>query len=381
MDRERILKMNLDEQLQCFNRLLSESGQIPDQVVDLYQRAIVLKLDNSERLNYFNRILETGGAIPEYLADLHKMAERSHKHIQIGVEMERLKTEWASEIPDFRIIYDKMISFQTTSVLIEFRRKFPGKSISDHVLSIYKKCISYRQKLTKKIQNNLAFGANTPQRYYERAKYCIDPDIVYSFLQSFLSWRSELYPYWNKVFNEVSLYRDVSEFHLDYWKDLVRFRNQLAKKSQYIEALHDDVLRLIEDGSKLLQQLDHQISEEYERSKTEMSLYHREMELDLIADDCSVSDKTHCYVYTLECEFGVFYVGLAADPKERLEQHIRGAFSDESHLFKSKFIQKYRKSIKQRIIYEGKRKDCKIFEREYIEKHQPLGNMTEGGEG
>ncbi len=83
----------------------------------------------------------------------------------------------------------------------------------------------------------------------------------------------------------------------------------------------------------------------------------------------------------MECELFVFYVGIAAVPKERFEQHIRGAFGDEAHLFKSKFIQKYHKEVKQNIIYEGIRRECKKFEKDYIGDFLPLGNMTEGGEG
>ena len=74
-------------------------------------------------------------------------------------------------------------------------------------------------------------------------------------------------------------------------------------------------------------------------------------------------------------------MGIAADPKGRFDQHIRGAFSDEAHLFKSKFIQKYHMEVKQNIIFEGIRRECKKFEKAYIEEFRPLGNMTDGGEG
>jgi len=84
---------------------------------------------------------------------------------------------------------------------------------------------------------------------------------------------------------------------------------------------------------------------------------------------------------TLECKLFVFYVGIAADPKERFEQHIRGAFSHEVHLFKSKFIQKFHNEVKHNIVFEGTRRECKQFERNYIAENEPLGNMTEGGEG
>ena len=123
------------------------------------------------------------------------------------------------------------------------------------------------------------------------------------------------------------------------------------------------------------------ITEEYKSNGIEMSLYERELEISLIDDLVNENDEQYCYVYTLECELFVFYVGIASNPKERFEQHIRGAYSNESNLFKSKFIQKYHNQIKQNIIFEGIRRECKIFEKNYIAENQPLGNMTEGGEG
>jgi hypothetical protein len=112
-----------------------------------------------------------------------------------------------------------------------------------------------------------------------------------------------------------------------------------------------------------------------------MSLYERELEIAQNINLDNENDEQYCYVYTLKCELFVFYVGIASNPRDRFEQHIRGAFSDEAHLFKSKFIQKYHKEVKQKIVFEGVRRECKMFEKKYISEQSPLGNMTEGGEG
>ena len=138
---------------------------------------------------------------------------------------------------------------------------------------------------------------------------------------------------------------------------------------------------IINCRKELVTKLDEAITLEYETNATEMSLYERELEILQINEGESPADEEYCYVYTLECELFVFYVGIAADPKERFEQHIRGAFSDEAHLFKSKFIQKYHNEVKQNIVYQGTRRECKKFEKDFIAEFIPLGNMTEGGEG
>jgi hypothetical protein len=37
--------------------------------------------------------------------------------------------------------------------------------------------------------------------------------------------------------------------------------------------------------------------------------------------------------------------------------------------------------VKHNIIFQGIRRDCKKFEKDYITEFRPLGNMTDGGEG
>jgi hypothetical protein len=152
-------------------------------------------------------------------------------------------------------------------------------------------------------------------------------------------------------------------------------------KADEIRLLHDQVAGLLGEGKHLINKLDAEISLEYNTAGFEMSLHDREVEIARRYDECDLPDQAYCYVYTLECDLCVFYVGIASNPRERFEQHIRGAFSDESHLFKSKFFQKYNGKVTQNIVFEGTRIQCKVFERDYIAEHNPLGNMTDGGEG
>lgn len=155
----------------------------------------------------------------------------------------------------------------------------------------------------------------------------------------------------------------------------------MKSKADEIEKQQEKIITLLNYGKELILKNDEAVSLEYKTNSFEMSLYERELEIMQLSEGESAADEEYCYVYTLECELFVFYVGIAANPNERFEQHIRGAFSDEAHLFKSKFIQKYHKEVKQNIIFEGIRRDCKKFEKDYIAEHNPLGNMTVGGEG
>lgn len=381
MQREQIIKFTLDQKIDYFDKFLNEHGYIPEDVLDLYQISKVLKMNDMDSINYINKIQDETGFIPKYLIDLYDIAMRAQQREQLAIQMKQLRSEWISIYPEYRNICNIMRNFETDLDLIEFRRIFPGESINERALSIYKKCISYRQKFTNKIQQNLTFTACTPTVFYEKALYCIDREVAYSLLNKYLTWRDKIHPYWKKVYDEYSLFEETSDFHIDYWNKIIKSSYQLSEKSKYITDIHNEVVRLLKIGSELISEIDSEAMEVYRQSKVEMSLYEYEAEVARLGNEDSINEESYCYVYVLECELCVFYVGLAADPRERLDQHIRGAFSHEAHLLKSKFIQKYQDSMKQYIVFEGTRRDCRKYEREYIAKHRPLGNMTDGGEG
>lgn len=284
--------------------------------------------------------------------------------------------EWREIYPDFKEISRIMNLYKTSETLIEFRKKSIPESIINQALSLFKKSISFRVSITdKKLLKGLT---NSRYRYY---KYCINKEIVHNFQDEFLNWGIEISKLWNEVYYSVQDFFNNTGYDRTSWETYIKYPSMLERKKDDLEKQSNKAIKLMESGIELIKKHDAILTEEYEKNGVEMSLYERELEIAQIINLDNENDEQYCYVYTLECELFVFYVGIAANPKERFEQHLRGAFSDEAHLFKSKFIQKYHKEVKQNLVYEGLRRDCKKFEKEYISKFSPLGNMTEGGEG
>lgn len=286
------------------------------------------------------------------------------------------KVKWSKEYPDFAEISRIMDLYVTSEILIEFRKKSIPESILNQALNVFKKSISFRVSITdKKLLKGLI---NSRHRYYN---YCINKEIAHNFQDEFLNWGIEINRLWNEVYYSVKDFFKNTGYDRTSWETYIKYPSMLERKKDDLEKQSKNAIRLLERGVELIIKHDAIITEEYEKNGIEMSLYERELEIAQIINLDNENDEQYCYVYTLECELFVFYVGIAANPIERFEQHVRGAFSDEAHLFKSKFIQKYHKEVKQNIVYEGLRRDCKKFEKEYISKFSPLGNMTEGGEG
>ncbi len=274
-----------------------------------------------------------------------------------------------------------MENFKTDEMLMEFCKNFPPPSIRSRAEEVYKKCISYKVKVTKKILKNLMWDPETPLIYYSKVQYCINEEVVQRFLDSYQSWVSETGPLWNDVYYARGDFFENKGYDRCDWKFYVKHADLLSNKADKIENLHTEVRTRLLAGRELVAKHDQVISSEYKDNSYGMSVYEREQELAQIDFEENLSDEEYCYVYTLEYPQDVFYVGIAANPQERLDQHVRGAFSNESHLFKSQFIRKYRNEIKLNIVYEGTRRECKEFEKAYIAEHEPLGNMTPGGEG
>lgn len=307
-----------------------------------------------------------------------------------ALRFSRAKAEWCSQYPDFRRIAVVMERFEKTESLCEYKKHCPPTSIHAEAEEVYRKCLSFRTKLSKKLLSVLRLHPDTPRIHYPPVEYCIDSGTVFLFLKEYQSWVWEIGELWNPVYtlcgdysSNACIYTGLGAMggYENYWEHLLKYPDMLKTKADDAEALLQKVLELLNRGSELVSQHDLAISAEYHRQSFEMSLYERELEIAAMCDEDDVADEEYCYVYVLECELCVFYAGIAANPAERFDQHVRGAFSDEARLFKSKFIQKYRNQVRQRTVFEGTRRQCKEFEKKYIAKHQPLGNMTPGGEG
>lgn len=280
--------------------------------------------------------------------------------------------EWRELYPDFKRIYEIMENFKTNDLLVEYQKNSIPTFIGDKAIEIYKKCLSFKVKLKMYKIDKLGYS-------YTPMPYCINSEKVKLFVDEYQTWGRKSYEIWHDVyclkedfFNNRG-YKFKWEFSIKY--DMLKY------DLQKIEKIYNETIEFLKSGIELINKYDEIITLEYENNSFEMSFFEREKEIKQLQENYLGSDEEYCYVYTLECDFFIFYVGIAFNPSERFEQHIRGAYGDESHLFKSKFIQKYHEQVKQNIVYEGTRRDCKKFEREYIFKHNPLGNMTEGGEG
>jgi len=274
-----------------------------------------------------------------------------------------------------------MEDFNTNEMLIQYYNHCPPAFLHDRAIEIYKKCISFKVKLTKKVLSILKEHPKNPEWCYYYVNYCIDENIVKTFIKEYQRSKNEIHLLWNQMYYLKGDFFNNSGYDRTSWESYIKYPKSLKQKADEVEKMHETILSFLNAGKVLLDKHDNIISLEYKSAAKEMSLYERELEILEQYEGSYQNDEEYCYVYTLECELFVFYVGIAADPSERYEQHIRGAFSDEAHLFKSKFIQKYHHELKQNIVFEGTRRECKMFEKNYIAEHNPLGNMTLGGEG
>jgi predicted GIY-YIG superfamily endonuclease len=349
----------------------------PEEILSLPIRERRNVIDSfDDRLGFLSKLKENY-ELPPDLETLHEILEeeryRQLPNLERQEEFKKLKEKWCECYPDFKRISDLMLNFKTNELLIEYTRKSPPESIQEKAIEIYKKCLSFRAKLTNRQIKSLVYHSTT-------GPYSIDKEIVNNFVSEYKTWVRKLYDLWNDIYYlKEDFFKDAG--YKSNWKFYIKYPSSLAEKVTYVQNDINLIVDLLNSGKTLLELNDQIITEEYKQNSIEMSLYERELEISRMTELKNENDEQYCYVYTLECELFVFYVGIASSPKERFEQHLRGAFSNESHLFKSKFILKYYNQIKQNIVYEGTRRECKLFEKQYIAEHQPLGNMTEGGEG
>jgi len=339
----------------------------------------ILSLSTLDRLKYVNSLNDTFDFLKKLKSENSELPgelESLFKRLEKLNIFNETKTSWREKYPDFAEISRIMDLYLTSEILVEFRTKSVPESVRSKALEVFKKTISFKTSITDK---RLIKGlTNSRYRYYE---YCISKEIASSFQDEFLDWGIEISNLWNEVYYIKEDFFNNTGYDQTSWETYIKYPSMLKQKKEYIKKQSDKALALMKSGIELIEKHNIIITEEYKNNGVEMSLYERELEISSMVELENENDEQYCYVYTLECELFVFYVGIASNPKERFEQHIRGAFSNELHLFKSKFIQKYHNQIKQNIVYEGIRRDCKLFEKGYIAVNKPLGNMTEGGEG
>ncbi len=355
-------------------------------VNDIFNETIAWfqKPTNQTDHDVISKLKDPTGELPSFFDTIYEIQEKSVIKNLTRTESQRifdeLKGSWCLHFPEFKRISDLMENYKTNEMLVEYGRHSPPEFIHDKAIEVYKKCISFKVKLTKKVLSPLRDHPDQTEMWCHYVDYCIDKNLVKSFLKDYQKWNLKIHNLWNEIYYLKQDFFFNTGYKLP-WDFYIKNNNLLKGKADEIQKTQDEILSLLIKGKELVNNSDEVISLEYKKNATEMSFYERELEILQISEGGSAAEEEYCYVYTLECALFVFYVGIAAVPKERFEQHIRGAFSDEAHLFKSKFIQKYHSEVKQSIVYEGTRRECKNFERNYIAEYKPLGNMTDGGEG
>ncbi len=350
----------------------------PEEILSLpiqERRKVVDGLD--DRLAFLKQLKTQKIELPADLEILYEILEQNRINELPRDERLRIfnqqKEEWCKEYPDFKKISELVESFNSNQILKDYSKHSPPEIIQNKAIEIYKKCLSFRVSLTNRQLKSLVYHSTI-------RKYCINPTIVDEFVKDYQQWNSEVYKRWNDLYYLKQDFNLNTGYKSD-WKFYIKHPNVLSEKVAYIQKDLSEIIQLLNNGQGLIERHNSIITEEYKSNSFEMSFYERELEISRIAESDNRNDEEYCYVYTLECELCVFYVGIAANPKLRFEQHIRSAVSDEKQLFKSKFIQKYHGAVKQNLIFEGTRRECKNYERNYISKFLPLGNMTVGGEG
>ncbi|MBA4153959.1 GIY-YIG nuclease family protein [Flavobacterium sp.] len=369
------------ERFKFVNDLLESNTELSTDeklVIDIFEATNewFQKPTNQCEPNLISKLKDEKWGLPPFFETIYEIQEKYLIEKLSKNERQRIfdecKETWCLYYPDFYRISEIMLEFNTNEMLVEFRKHSPPSFIRERASEVYKKCLSYKVKLKNHKIDNLGYS-------YTPGSYCIDFSKVILFTNEYADWGQKASYFWNKIYSLQDKYNSLYAY--EDWKRYIKHSEVLKEKKEEIQKLHDDTLTLLNAGNEMVLKHNKAITEEYNTNAFEMSIYERELEIALTCDVNNASEEEYCYVYTLECELFVFYVGIAGSPRERFEQHIRGAFSNESNLFKSKFIQKFHSEVKQKIIYEGTRRDCKKFEREYISKYNPLGNMTEGGEG
>ena len=369
-------QLPIKERYKLVNYIKENSTELPSDtklVCDVMEDTINW-FPSEERLSLIKKLNENQCELPSNFELIYEIHEKSKIKELSSNERLRIFSEskegWKELYPDFRRMSDIMEKFKTNEMLVEYGKYSPPPFIHDDAIEVYKKCISFKVKLTKKILSHLNQNPNTLLiHYYSKRIYCINDDKVKVFLNEYQVWNLKMANLWYRIYSMKDKFNSCYAY--EDWKRYIK-DDLLKGKADEIQGTQDEALSLLNLGEELVLKHNGAIALEYETNAFEMSCYEREKEIAQMYDSEDASVEEYCYVYTLECELFVFYVGIAANPKERFEQHFRGAFSDEAHLFKAKFIQKYHKEVKQSLIYEGTRRECKKFERDYIAEHRPL---------
>lgn len=173
-ERFRIIKeiKSIDTDLYPDVRIVSE---IFEKTINWFRGPPLTKVNDP---NIRQKLESENEELPSIFGTIYEIIEKSKIKDLPDNERQRIFDEskdfWRLHYPDFKLISDLINDFQTNEILIEFRKSSPPESILNDVLMVYKKCISYKEKFSAKIQKNLHFSHDTPVISYAQARYCIN---------------------------------------------------------------------------------------------------------------------------------------------------------------------------------------------------------------
>lgn len=230
---------------------------------------------DEEILEILDNVIKKEGYLPNEFKKLYRELKEQINHRQTFIDS---KIDWCNHYPDFKRISDVMDKFKSNQLLREFCSGYPLKSNEDKVIEIYKKCISFRTKFTKKTIKNLKFHPNTNPILYSRVKYCIEPSKVKEFLNTYQSWLWNESPvkFWGSVYNLRQDFIYDSGYDKTSWENRIASPDLLKSKADEVEKLQENVLTLLHKELELIIELDRFITYEYSNYPLEMSIYEME---------------------------------------------------------------------------------------------------------
>ena len=139
--------------------------------------------------NVIAKLKDSIEVLPSNFKTIYEIMESSVINKLPSKERQRIfddnKETWCLHYPEFKRISDLMQEYRTNEMLVEYCKHSPPAFIHDRAIDVYKKCISFKVKLTKKVLSPLEDHPDQTDMWRHYVDYCIDKNIVKSFLKDY----------------------------------------------------------------------------------------------------------------------------------------------------------------------------------------------------
>ena len=178
------------ERFKFVNDLIESNAELPPDVKivnDIFEDTIAWfkKPPNIEDQNMIANLKDTKEELPSLFKTIYEIMEESVIKKMPSNERQRIfddsKDAWCLHYPEFKRISDIIQNYKTNEMLIEYGEHSPPTFIHDKAIEVYKKCISFKVKITKKVLSPLLCHPDQTDMWCHYVDYCIDNNIVKSF--------------------------------------------------------------------------------------------------------------------------------------------------------------------------------------------------------